>query len=77
MELQKFIENFAAQFEEIDVPNINADVDFKTLETWDSLTAMSVQVMIEDEYKVDVSPADFKNAVSVLDLFNFVKSKKG
>lgn len=75
MELEKFIENFAGQFEEIEVANIQADVEYKTLDTWDSLTAMSVQVMIEDEYKINITPEDFKSSATVLDLFELIKSK--
>jgi acyl carrier protein len=75
MELEKFIENFAGQFEDVEVGNIHADVEYKTLDTWDSLTAMSVQVMIEDEYKVDITSQDFKSTVTVLDLFELIKSK--
>jgi len=75
MELEKFMEKFAGQFEEIEVANIQADVEYKTLDTWDSLTAMSVQVMIEDEYKINITPEDLKSSVTVLDLFELVKSK--
>lgn len=75
MEIKKFIENLAAQFEEIEVANINEDVDFKSLDTWDSLTSMSVQVMIEDEYNVKITPDDLKATTTVNDLFSLVKSK--
>jgi acyl carrier protein len=75
MELEKFIENFAGQFEETEVENITANVDFKSLETWDSLTAMSVQVMIEDEYEVKIVPIDFKATTTVKDLYNLIQSR--
>ena len=76
MELETFIDNFAAQFESDEVANINRDVDFKLLDTWDSLTAFSVQMMVEDEYKVKISPADFKTVSTVYDLFELVRSRQ-
>lgn len=75
MELKKFVANFSGQFEESDVKNINEEVDFKSLETWDSLTAMSVQVMIEDEYRVKIAADDLDKAITVKDLFTMVQSK--
>jgi acyl carrier protein len=57
------------------VENITANVDFKSLETWDSLTAMSVQVMIEDEYEVKIVPIDFKATTTVKDLYNLIQSR--
>ena len=75
MDLNQFIENFSSQFEDSDIKNINESVDFKQLETWDSLTAFSVQMMIEDEYHVKVTPEEFKGISTVLDLYNLVKLK--
>jgi len=75
MELNQFIENFSNQFEDSEIKNINESVDFKQLETWDSLTAFSVQMMIEDEYSVKIAPEELKTTSTVLDLYNLVKSK--
>lgn len=75
MDITEFIEKVTAQFEEAEAPNIHPDVDFKLLDTWDSLTAFSIQMMIEDDYNVKVGPEDFKQTKTLLDLFNLVKSK--
>lgn len=75
MKIQQFITQFSQQFEESDVDQIHENVDYRSLETWDSLTSMSVQVMIEDEYQVTVTPAELKNAGSLLELFNLVQSR--
>ena len=75
MEIQQFIERFSNQFEEFDVKNINETVDFKQLATWDSLTSMSIQVMIEDEYNVKITSDDLKRIQTVFDLFQLVKIK--
>ena len=72
---EQFLIDFANQFEDVEVSNIHEAVDFKSLDTWDSLTAMSVQVMIEDNYKVKVLPPDFKVVVTPLDLYKLVISR--
>ncbi len=75
MPIEQFIEKFASQFEDSETENIQKDTDFKQLETWDSLTAFSVQMMIEDDYNVQLSPDDFKLVNTVGDLYNLIVSK--
>jgi len=75
MEINQFVGLFASQFEDSDIENITENTEFKQLETWDSLTAFSVQSMIEDEFGITITPVDLKTATTVTDLFNLVKSK--
>ncbi|MDR0506470.1 MAG: acyl carrier protein [Dysgonamonadaceae bacterium] len=76
MELKDFIEKFASQFEETEAGVFQANTKFKELDEWTSLTALSVIAMIDDEYEVAVKGNDIKNAETVEDLYNIVKSKK-
>jgi acyl carrier protein len=76
MELDVFVIKLASQFEESDVKNVTAMAEFKYLETWDSLTSMSVQEMIKDEFNLDISSDDLNQTDTVLDLFNFILSLK-
>lgn len=76
MEPKRFLENFASQFEDSEIENIHNDVNFKLLDTWDSLTAFSVQMMVEDEYNVKITPEDFKTVTTVEELYNLVKTKQ-
>ena len=75
MELKSFIENFAAQFDETDASEITAETEFKELEEWSSLIALSVISMIDEEYDVSIKGNDIRNSKTVEDLFNIVKSK--
>ena len=75
MELDVFVIKLASQFEESDVNNVTRMAEFKLLETWDSLTSMSVQEMIKDEYNVIISSEDLTQTDTVQDLFNFVISQ--
>lgn len=75
MDLNVFLEKFSDQFEDIDRENIAFDTHYKTLESWDSLTAFSIQAMIEDDYSVEISGEDLKTVDTVEELFLLVKSK--
>lgn len=75
MELKDFIENFAAQFDDTDASEIKAETEFKELDEWSSLIALSVIAMVDEEYDITIKGDDIRNASTVEDLFNAVKSK--
>lgn len=75
MELKDFIENFAAQFDDTDASIFVADTKFHDLDEWSSLIALSVIAMVDEEYEVTLKGDDIRNAVTVEDLYNTVKSK--
>ena len=76
MELKDFIENFAAQFEETDANVFKADTEFKNLDEWSSLMALSIIAMVDEEYEVALKGDDIRNASTIEDLFNVVRAKK-
>lgn len=76
MELNVFIENFANQFDETDASVFTAETKYHDLEEWSSLIALSIIAMADEEYDVTLKGDDIKNAVTIEDLFNTVKSKK-
>ena len=76
MELQGFIENFAAQFEETDANVFKANTKFRELDEWSSLTSLSIIAIADDEYDVQLKGDDIRSATTIEDLFNVVKSKK-
>ena len=75
MDLKDFIENFAAQFDDTDASEIKAETVFKELDEWSSLIALSVIAMADEEYEVTLKGDDIRNASTIEDLFNTVKSK--
>lgn len=75
MELKTFIENFAAQFDETDVSVFTAETKFRDLDEWSSLIGLSLIAMVDEEYDITLKGDDIKNATTVEDLFNTVKSK--
>ena len=75
MEINEFIANFAEQFEDTDASEITAATEFRNLDEWSSLIALSVIAMADEEYDVSLKGDDIRGAVTVEDLFNIVKSR--
>lgn len=75
MEIKEFIENFANQFDDTDPSEITAETNFRDLDEWSSLIALSVIAMVDEEYDVTLKGDDIKSANTVEDLFNTVKAK--
>lgn len=75
MEINEFIANFADQFDETDASVFTADTKFRELEEWSSLIALSVMSMIDDEYDVQLTANEMRDAQTIQDLFNIINSK--
>ena len=75
MELKEFIENVASQFDERDASAITAETEFRTLDEWSSLTALSIIAMVDEEYDVALKGEDMRTAKTVGDLYAIVKSR--
>lgn len=73
MELLEFIEKFAEQFEDTDSTEIKSTTEFKKLDEWSSLTALSIIALADEEYGVAIKGDDVKNSRTVEDLFNIIK----
>lgn len=75
MELKDFITKIASQFEDTDQSEITADCQFKDLEEWSSLTALSIIAFIKTEYGKSVNGREIRNCDTIEDIFNLVNSK--
>ena len=75
MEIDKFIQHFAAQFEETDASKFSKDTKFKELEEWSSLIALSIIGMVDEEYDAKVKGDDIRNSQTINDLYEIVKSR--
>ena len=75
MEIKEFIENFADQFDETDISELKSETEFKELDEWSSLIALSVIAMVDEEYDVAIKGDDIRNSTTIEDLFNAVKAK--
>lgn len=75
MEIKDFIENFAAQFDDTDASVFTAETEFKDLDEWSSMAALSIIAMVDEEYDVQIKGDDIRKAKTINDLFNIVYNK--
>ena len=73
MDLQDFIAKFAEQFEETDTSEFTADTKYKKLVDWNSMTALSIIAMIDEEYSITIKGEDVRRSSTIEGLFNIVK----
>lgn len=71
-----FVAKFAELFEDIDTSNFCGSTDFRDNDEWSSLIGLSVIAMVDEEYDVTLKGDDVKNAKTIEDLFNVIKSKR-
>ena len=75
MELEKFVKDFANQFDETDPETITAATASKDLDEWSSLIAFTVIAMVKVDYDKTVTGAELRHCETVEDLFILVASK--
>ena len=75
MEMKDFIQNFADQFDEIDVNTLTPETNFRELEEWSSMVALSMLAMIDDEYDVQLKADEMRQTTLIQELFDLVQSK--
>lgn len=64
-------------FEETERGEITKDTIFVDLDEWDSLTALSLIAMIDQEYDVKITGDEINSAKTLEDIFDIMQIKKG
>ena len=72
MDINSFIELFADQFDDVEADVLTPETDFKQVEGWNSLVALSVIAMIDEEFDVTVKGNDITGAATIQDLYDIV-----
>ena len=75
MTLDEFVQAFAAEFDETPEESFKANTEFKTLEEWGSLTALSIISMVDEQMDKTITGADIRASKTIEDLFNLANSK--
>lgn len=73
MEIKEFIEKFAEAVEVENVESLMAETEFRQLEEWSSLAALSLIAMYDEEYDKTINGATIREAQTIEDLFNLTK----
>ena len=75
MTLDEFVSAFAAEFDETPEDQFQADTEFKALDEWSSLTALSIIAMVDEQMDKTITGADIRASKTIEDLFNLANSK--
>lgn len=75
MEISTFLQNFVDILDDTDASSIKSETVFRDLDEWDSLTALSLIAMADEEYSVKLTGEDIKSAVTLNDIFEIIKNK--
>ena len=73
--LEEFLETIASQFDETDASEIRPETVYHDLDEWSSMIVVGLIGMVNVDYDVVLTGDEIKNAVTVNDLFEIVKSK--
>lgn len=75
MTLDEFVSAFAAEFDETPEDQFKADTEFKALDEWSSLTALSIIAMVDEQMDKTITGADIRASKTIEDLYNLANSK--
>lgn len=75
MELNQFIASFASQFEDTEVSVFSPETQFRELDEWSSLLALSIMAMVDEEYDVSLKADEMRQTNTIQELFDLVSSK--
>lgn len=76
MDKEIFLHNVSQQFIDPDEIELSFDSDFRKIESYDSLTGMTILVMLKDDFGVDITEAEYKTKITVGDLYEYVLTHK-
>lgn len=71
---EQFLDKVKTIFDETPHATIMFHTDFKQLDEWNSLLALSLIVLIEDNYSILISPDQIENSKTFEDLFLSINS---
>jgi acyl carrier protein len=72
MELTKFVNDFASEFVETPQTVFNGETNYKELTEWDSVLALSIISMIDDNYNKRISGAELRSCQTIQELYNII-----
>lgn len=75
MTLDEFIEAFAEEFDDTELSEFKAETEFKSLDEWSSLTALSIISMVDEQLDKTITGADIRGSKTIEDLYNLVMAK--
>jgi len=76
MNITEFVQHFENAIDGIKPGSLDPKTEFRNVEQWDSLAALSIIAMVNAEYDVELTAEELKNGKTIEDLFQAVAGKK-
>lgn len=73
--MNDFIKNFAEQFDETPADLFTEETDFKKLDEWDSMLALTIIAMVDENYGKKLSGNDIRTTTTIRELFHLLENK--
>lgn len=73
--LDEFFKRFCEELEDVELNSIDTSTDFKNIDEWDSLVALSIIAMIDEEFEIRVTGSDLTKSKTIEDLYNLIQNK--
>lgn len=75
MTLNEFVQKFAEEFDDTPVEQFAATTNYRELDEWSSLVALSIISMVDDEFDKQITGSDLRNCGTIEALYNFIENK--
>lgn len=75
MTLDEFVAEFASAFNETPVESFSPSTNYRELEEWGSLAALSVIFIVEENFDKKIGKEDLRSCNTIEDLYNHIKTK--
>lgn len=75
MEIKEFIEKFAEAVEVENPEALTPETNFRDLEEWSSLAALSIIALADEEFDVELSGNEMRKANTIQELFDIISNK--
>lgn len=74
MDINDFVQHFAEQFEETEPDEFSPKTFFRENDEWCSMLALSVMAMVDEEYDVQLTANEMRQANTIQELFDIINS---
>ena len=76
MDIQEFTALLKDQYYDASEITFDADTDIRSIESFDSLTGMSMMLAIKDNFDLDIDEKQWKSMSTPREIFEYVNSQK-
>ena len=75
MEINEFIEKFAEIFDDTYAATLSPETKFRELDEWSSLSALGVIALADEDFDVELTGNEMRQANTIQELFDFITKK--